>query len=142
MITDKDQLKLKLLKYNEHERLDRHADVEIAYANEKDQVKKLEALLKKKDQECAELRYDLNKHNSVEEQSKLFMELTGNNRDTIAVVEEDGWLTFGGDMAHMGDMRMSKYIELLEAEIKSLRHDMQKYEKIFENKQELAKDSQ
>lgn len=59
MITDKDKLKVKLLNFNEHERLDRHADVEIAYAAEKENSKKLEEALKNKEKECAELRYDL-----------------------------------------------------------------------------------
>lgn len=61
MITSKDELKIKLLKHNKHERLDRHADVEIAYAGAKNTIKKLEEALKQKEAECAGLRYDMKK---------------------------------------------------------------------------------
>lgn len=61
MITTKDKLKLQLLKYSETERLERHADLEVAYAIEKDTVAKLQDTLKRKEEECAGLRHDIKK---------------------------------------------------------------------------------
>ena len=61
MIKSKDQLKIQLLKHNKHERLDRHADVEIAYAQAQDTVKLLTESLKQSQLECAGLRSQLKK---------------------------------------------------------------------------------
>jgi len=61
MIKDIDQLKLKLLDMSETERLDRHADLEVAFASERDKTKMLEKALKQSQLENAGLRSQLDK---------------------------------------------------------------------------------
>ena len=61
MIKDIDQLKLKLLDMSDTERLDRHADVEVAFESERDKTKMLEKALKQSQLENAGLRSQLDK---------------------------------------------------------------------------------
>ena len=65
MITTKDKLKIQLLKHNEHERLSRHADVEIAYSAEKDTTANLQKQLLRLTEENAELRHDIKKYEKI-----------------------------------------------------------------------------
>ena len=54
-----DQLKLKLLDYSDTERLERHVEIEIAFAQEKDATQMLTQALKQSQLECAGLRSQL-----------------------------------------------------------------------------------
>ena len=68
MIKSIDQLKLKLLDYSDTERLDRHAEVEIAFTAERDKTEMLTKALKQSQLENAGLRSQLQK--IVEEHSR------------------------------------------------------------------------
>jgi len=59
MIKSIDQLKLKLLEQSETERLERHAHLEVAYAEKTDQVEMLTKSLKQSQLQVAELRSQL-----------------------------------------------------------------------------------
>ena len=56
MIKSIDQLKVTLLSLTDTERLDRHANVEIAFAERQDKIEMLEKALKQSQLECAGLR--------------------------------------------------------------------------------------
>lgn len=59
MINTLDKLKLKLLDLSETDRLDRHVNVEIAFAERADKIKMLEEALKISNKQRAELRAEL-----------------------------------------------------------------------------------
>jgi len=65
MIKTIDQLKLKLLNYTDTERLDRHANLEIAFAEGVDQVKMLTHALKQSQLENADLRYQIKSYDKL-----------------------------------------------------------------------------
>ena len=65
MINTIDQLKLTLLKYSETERLERHANLEIAFAEGVDQVKMLTHALKQSQLENADLRYQIKSYDRI-----------------------------------------------------------------------------
>ena len=59
MIKSIDQLKLRLLEYSDTERLERHALIEVAFAEQSDKNKMLTEALKQSQLECAGIRSQL-----------------------------------------------------------------------------------
>jgi len=70
MIKSIDQLKLKLLNYTDTERLDRHANLEVAFAEGVDQVKMLTHALKQSQLENADLRYQIKTYDKLFNEAK------------------------------------------------------------------------
>ena len=64
-IDNRDELILKLLDYSDTDRLERHADVEIALAGKHAEVKMLTEALSNKEKENASLRYDIRKYEKI-----------------------------------------------------------------------------
>ena len=60
MITSEDQLRLKLLNYTETERLERHVQIEIAFAAERNKTKQLTKAMGEMEKSNALLRHKLN----------------------------------------------------------------------------------
>ena len=61
MIKSKNKLKHKLLDMSDTQRLERHADLEVAFASERDKTEMLTKALKQSQLECAGLRSQLEK---------------------------------------------------------------------------------
>ena len=74
MINSLDQLKLRLLKYTETERLERHARLEVAFAQGTEQNKMLSQALKQSQLENADLRYQIKSYDKLFEKEKAMLD--------------------------------------------------------------------
>jgi hypothetical protein len=74
MINSLDQLKLKLLDYSDSDRLDRHARLEVAFAEGTSQNKMLSQALKQSQLENADLRYQIKSYDKLFEKEKAMLD--------------------------------------------------------------------